>query len=137
MVDMARVLALDHGTTRIGVAVSDPLGLTAQAHSVLDAGPGLMDRIGNLVSELGVERIVVGLPVGLDGSEGAAARDARGFAAAVGAATGRPVELVDERFSTVIAERVMIEAGARRDRRRRSRDSVAAAVFLQSYLDGK
>src|SRR3972149_3650744 len=90
VVDMARVLALDHGTTRIGVAVSDPLGLTAQAHSVLDAGPGLMDRIGNLVSELGVERIVVGLPVGLDGSEGAAGPRGRGLSGSPGGWAGPP-----------------------------------------------
>jgi putative Holliday junction resolvase len=129
------VLALDHGTVRIGVAVSDPLGLTAQPHAVLDAGPDLLDRIGNLVTDLDVERIVIGLPTGLDGTEGDAARRARDFAAEVGRSTGLPVELVDERFSTVIAERAMIDGGARRDRRRGTRDSVAAAVFLQSYLD--
>lgn len=129
------MLALDPGSTRIGVAVSDPLGITAQPQTVLDTGPGLMERIGNLVSALGVELIVVGLPVGLDGAEGAAAQKAREFAAEVAAATGVPTELVDERFSTVIAERVMIQAGARRERRRQRRDSVAAAIFLQSYLD--
>lgn len=135
MADVGRVLALDHGSIRIGVAVSDLLGITAHPHSVIAAGPGILDRIGTLVADLDVERIVVGLPVGLDGSEGAAAREARSFAADVGDATGLPTELVDERFSTVIAERVMIEVGERRDRRRRSRDGVAAAVFLQSYLD--
>lgn len=129
------MLALDHGTVRIGVAVSDPLGITAQPHAVLDVAPGLMDRIGNLADELDVEQIVIGLPTGLDGTEGEAAHRAREFADEVGRATGRPVELVDERFSTVIAERAMIDGGARRDRRRGTRDSVAAAVFLQSYLD--
>jgi len=134
--DVGRVLALDHGSTRVGVAVSDSLGLTAHPHSVIAAGAGLIEQIGTLVADLAVERIVVGLPVGLDGSEGAAAQEARRFAEEVRAATGLPTDLVDERYSTVIAERAMIEAGARRDRRRRSRDSVAAAVFLQSYLDG-
>lgn len=133
---MGRVLALDHGSTRVGVAVSDPLGITAHPHTVLPVGPDLIEEIGKLVNELVVEQIVVGLPVGLDGSEGSAARDARRFAGEVGEVTGIPTDLVDERFSTVIAERVMIEAGTRRERRRRSRDSVAAAVFLQSYLDG-
>ena len=136
MAEARRILALDHGSVRVGVAVSDPLGMTAQPRDVLDVGPALIEQIGNLVSDLGVERIVVGLPIGLDGAEGAAAIAARAFAARVAAETGIPTELVDERFSTVIAERSMIEAGARRGRRRRSRDSVAAAIFLQSYLDG-
>ncbi len=135
MAEVGRVLALDHGSVRIGVAVSDPLGITAQPHGVLEAGPELMERIGNLVEDLGVERIVVGLPVGLDGTEGEAARRARAFADEVAESTGCPTELVDERFSTVIAERAMIGGGVRRDRRRRTRDGVAAAVFLQSYLD--
>lgn len=133
-----RVLALDFGTRRVGVAVSDPLGLTAQAHSVLDGeDPALMDRIARLAAELGAERIVVGLPVGLSGREGPAAEAARRFAGSAGAATGLPVHLVDERFTTVSAERVLVEAGLSGRRRRRVRDRVAAAVLLQSYLDGE
>ncbi|MEE8497487.1 MAG: Holliday junction resolvase RuvX, partial [Acidimicrobiia bacterium] len=89
-----------------------------------------------LVESLDVERIVVGLPVSLDGTEGASARLARDLADRITEATGVEVSLVDERFSTVTAERVMIEAGARRAKRRAARDRVAAAVFLQAYLDG-
>lgn len=133
-----RVLALDFGTRRVGVAVSDPLGITAQAHSVLDAeDPALMDRITRLAGELGAERIVVGLPVSLDGREGPAAVAARRFAEEAGAATGLPVHLVDERFTTVSAERVLVAAGLSGRRRRRVRDRVAAAVLLQFYLDGE
>jgi len=132
-----RTLGLDHGTKRIGVAVSDPLGITAQPHSTLDAGdPSLMDVLRNLVMELGVERIVVGLPISLDGSEGPAAAAARAFAALVAESVGVPTELHDERFSTKTAEDAMIEAGARREQRKQSVDRVAAAVFLQTYLDG-
>jgi putative Holliday junction resolvase len=134
---MGRVLALDSGTVRIGVAVSDPLGITAQPHSSLDAAsPDLMADISQLVESLEVERIVVGLPVSLDGTEGASARLARDLADRITEATGVEVSLIDERFSTVTAERVMIEAGARRSERRAARDRVAAAVFLQAYLDG-
>jgi len=134
---MGRVLALDSGTVRIGVAVSDPLGITAQPHSSLDAAsPDLMADISRLVESLDVERIVVGLPVSLDGTEGASARLARDLADRITEATGVEVSLIDERFSTVTAERVMIEAGARRSERRAARDRVAAAVFLQAYLDG-
>ena len=133
-----RVLALDFGTRRVGVAVSDPLGITGQAHSVLDGeDPALMDRIARLAAQLEAERIVVGLPVSLDGREGPAAEAARRFAGSVGEATGLPVHLVDERFTTVSAERVLVEAGLSGRRRRRVRDRVAAAVLLQSYLDGE
>ncbi len=133
---MVRVLGLDYGTRRIGVAVSDALGLTAGPLQTLDAGdPDLGDRLAALVGELGVDRIVVGLPVSLDGTEGPAARAVRQFAEQVSEATGIPVELYDERFSTVTAERMLIEAGLRRQRRRQARDRVAAAVFLQAYLD--
>ena len=125
---MGRVLALDSGTVRIGVAVSDPLGITAQPHSSLDAAsPDLMADISQLVESLEVERIVVGLPVSLDGTEGASARLARDLADRITEATGVEVSLIDERFSTVTAERVMIEAGARRSERRAARDRVAAS----------
>lgn len=135
---MARIMALDPGSVRIGVAVSDPLGMTAQPHSSLDAAdPGLMQRIARLVSDLDVELIVIGLPVSLDGSEGAAALAAREFADRVDEEVPVDVVLHDERFSSVTAERVMIESGAKRARRRQARDRVAAAVFLQSYLDGR
>ncbi len=134
---MGRVLALDSGTVRIGVAVSDPLRITAQPHSVLDAdSPDLMTDIAHLVESLDVERIVVGLPVSLDGTEGASALLARDLAGRITEAIGVEVSLIDERFSTVIAERVMIQAGARRSKRRATQDRVAAAVFLQAYLDG-
>jgi putative Holliday junction resolvase len=135
---VGRIMALDHGSDRIGVAVSDPLGITAQPHSTLDsASERLMDDIRNLAGEMDVELVVVGLPVSLDGTEGPSAAAARHFAAEVGVATGLDVEMVDERFTSNIAERVMIEAGTRRRDRREARDRVAAAVFLQSYLDGR
>jgi putative Holliday junction resolvase len=135
---MGRILALDPGTKRVGVAVSDPLHLTAQPHGALDAtADDLEVRLKDMVAELEVERIVIGLPIGLDGREGAAAEAARAFAARVSEATGLPVDLHDERFSTTTAERVLLEAGMRRRRRRETRDRVAAAVFLQAYLDAK
>lgn len=131
-------MALDAGAVRIGIAVSDPLGITAQPHSSVRAeAPDLMSHISRLVDALGVDQIVVGLPISLDGSEGPAARAAREFAAKVGAAVDIDVSLYDERFSTVTAEKAMIEAGARREARKEKRDRVAAAVFLQAYLDGR
>ena len=90
----------------------------------------------SLVDEYGVELVVVGLPVHLSGEEGTAAEAARAFADSVAAATGLPVELQDERFTTVTAEEALLEGGVRRRERREIRDKVAAAVMLQGYLDG-
>jgi putative Holliday junction resolvase len=134
---MGRVLAIDPGTKRVGIAVSDPLGMTAQPVGFVEVDEGLEASLGNLVVEWGVEAIVVGLPLNLDGSEGAAADEARRLAKEVAASTGLETEMYDERFTTVIAERAMIEGGVRRKRRRTSRDGVAAAIILQSYLDSR
>ncbi len=133
---MGRIVALDHGTHRIGVAVSDGIGITAQPVGMIPAGEGFMGAFTEMLTEWEVDVIVVGLPVSLDGTERSAAIAARAFAAEVAAATGLRTVLYDERFSTVVAERTMIEGGARRDRRRAKRDGVAAAVFLQDYLNG-
>jgi putative Holliday junction resolvase len=133
---MGRIVALDPGSARIGVAVSDPLGITAQPHETLDAAASDLDeRLRSLAA--GADRFVVGLPVGLSGEEGPAAAAARAFAARVEEVTGLPVDLHDERFTTVTAERVLVEAGMRRERRKHARDRVAAAVLLQSYLDAR
>ncbi|HAX81417.1 MAG TPA: Holliday junction resolvase RuvX [Actinobacteria bacterium] len=125
-----RVVALDHGTKRIGIAVSDPLGITAQPVGVVPAGAEFIADLGRLMAGWEVDVIVVGLPVGLDGTEGAAAASARAFAAEVGAATGLPTVLYDERFSTVVAERAMIAGGALphfSGRRLRNRISASAS----------
>jgi putative Holliday junction resolvase len=133
---VGRILALDHGTVRIGVAVTDAAGISAHPQGFLAAAePSLMASITELVAELGVDRILVGLPTGLRGSEGPAASAARAFAGEVAEATGVSVELVDERFTTAIAERALIETGTRRKRRRQVRDGAAAAVLLQGYLE--
>jgi putative holliday junction resolvase len=133
---VGRILALDHGTVRIGVAVTDASGITGHSRGFLDAAdPAVLDQISDLAGELDVELVLVGLPTGLNGTEGAAAAAARSFAAAVAEKTGLAVELVDERFTTVIAERALIETGTRREKRKQVRDGMAAAVLLQDYLE--
>ncbi|HSL24913.1 MAG TPA: Holliday junction resolvase RuvX [Acidimicrobiia bacterium] len=129
-----RVLGLDYGSRRVGVAVSDPLRITAGALEVVDRERAVT-RVTELVDELEVTRIVLGFPRSLAGGEGPAAAAVRRFAAEIEAATGLSVTLVDERFSTVSAERSMREAGARRRTRRESLDKVAAAIILQGFLD--
>lgn len=131
-----RVLGLDPGTRRIGVALSDATGTIAAPHSVIDRRTADVDEaLRRLVEEHEVELIVVGLPVSLSGVEGPSAEAARVFADSVADATGLPIVLQDERFTTVIAEGALIEGGVGRGERRRKRDQVAAAVMLQSFLD--
>ncbi len=135
---MTRILGLDIGTVRIGVALSDPLGLTAQPLEViLRKKTDPVARVAALVTEHEVERIVVGYPLQLDGQPGLAVRAVDAFIAELEKAVSAPVERWDERLTTAAAERSMIEGGARRERRRESIDKIAAALLLQSYLDAK
>lgn len=131
-----RVLGLDPGTRRIGVALSDATGTIAAPHSVIDRrSVDVVESLRGLVAEHGIELIVVGLPVSLSGTEGPSAAAARAFAESVADATDLPVVLQDERFTTVTAEDALIEGGVRRRERRELRDQVAAAVMLQGFLD--
>ena len=129
-----RVLGLDHGSRRVGIAVSDPLRITAQPLEVV-ARSRAVARVAGLVAEYEVNEIVVGLPTSLQGGEGAAAVAARQFATEVARATSINVTYIDERFTTAIAERAMLAAGAKRQTRRESLDKVAAAIILQAFLD--
>lgn len=129
-----RVLGIDHGSRRIGVAVSDALRMTAHALEVVPRHQAV-SRISEITESLDVAEIVMGLPTSLSGTEGAAAVAARAFASEIESATGLPVTMVDERFSTVTAEKVMLAAGSKRRARRQSLDKVAAAVILQAFLD--
>ena len=129
-----RVLGLDHGTRRVGIAVSDALRITAQPLEVVGRAKAVT-RVTEIVGEYGVGEIVIGLPTSLQGGEGPPAAAARHFGQEVAAATGIDVTYVDERFSTVTAEKAMLQAGAKRQARRESLDKVAAAIILQAFLD--
>jgi putative Holliday junction resolvase len=129
-----RVLALDYGSARCGVAVSDPTGVLATPlEPVLKPGGRKgMGQILALVRELGAERVVVGLPLSLSGGDSAQTREARDFAAVLEQRLGGvPVELYDERFTTVLAQRDGERAGSPRT----SEDSRAAAHLLSSWLE--
>lgn len=132
-----RILAIDPGSKRVGVAVSDPTATIAQALTTIPAEPAstLASRLGELARTHEVQRIVVGLPRRLDGTRGPEAVAAERLADSVRRATGLPVELVDERLSSVAAERSLIEGGVRREKRRITVDRVAAALMLQAHLD--
>ncbi|MCP4306873.1 MAG: Holliday junction resolvase RuvX [bacterium] len=133
---LTRVLGLDPGERRIGVALSDPIGIIAQPHVVLDRKQGdVIAAIRDLCEEYEVKTVVVGLPTSLSGEEGPAAVKARELGTAVSAATGCDISFFDERFTTVQAESALIEGGMRRRQRRETIDKVAAAMMLQGYLD--
>lgn len=135
-----RVLALDIGEKRVGVAVSDPLGRVATPVTVLDARRLLGDaaELKRLLRDYDdVEALVVGLPLSLDGSEGPQAARVRAVAEKIAAHVGLPVNYVDERLSSAEAEKRMSEAGADSRARRGSVDMVAASVMLQTYLDSR
>jgi len=132
----ARIIGLDPGERRIGVAVSDPTGTIASPERYIDTKIDDVDQtLVDLCTRTGAARIVVGLPVNLDGSEGASAKRAREFAAHVSDVTGLDIEFQDERFTSHTAESALIAGGVKRRARKEKRDQVAAAVMLQSYLD--
>ncbi len=134
---MGRVVGLDVGTKTIGVALSDPTRMLASPVSTLSRQGVKRDveALLALVDGKGVDAAVVGLPLELDGSEDRSARLARQVGAALAEATGWPVRFVDERFSSVDAERQLIAAGMSRQRRKEVIDQQAAVLILQSWLD--
>lgn len=133
-----RVLGIDVGSVRVGLAISDETcTLASPVATIANAPRTLWTRIEREMDDRSVDRVVIGLPRKLDGSEGEAAESARAFAAELARRTKITIELWDERFTTSIAERSLIESGVRRKRRREVIDSVAAAVLLQSWLDAR
>ncbi|MDI6713002.1 MAG: Holliday junction resolvase RuvX [Anaerosomatales bacterium] len=132
-----RVLGLDIGSVRIGVAISDPSGTVASPLAVLDARALRDDpaALREIVEENGVELLVVGLPVTMAGGEGPQARAVRETAEHLGRALGLPVAFVDERLSTTEAAAAMRAGGVRSRKQRGQVDKVAAALVLQAYLD--
>jgi putative holliday junction resolvase len=137
---MARILSLDVGEKRIGIAVSDPNGIIAQGVKVYStSGSRTKDvaEINEVVREFTPALIVIGLPKNLDGSLGPKAKEIMRFADSVRAVTGVPVDLWDERFSTDEAHRIFDMAEIKRKKRRGSIDMMAAQIILQGYLDAQ
>jgi putative holliday junction resolvase len=135
-----RVVALDLGTKRIGVAVSDLSGTIASPRTVIQrSGSKTRDHqvIKALIEEEEAELLIVGLPLSMNGSYGPAAKGAVAEAAELASVVGVPVETFDERLTTVSADRALMEANISATNRRKLVDKVAAAVMLQAWLDGK
>lgn len=131
---MTRILGLDYGTKRIGLAISDGLGLTARPLEVVPRAQ-LAEALQRVDEDYGIELVVVGLPTSLGGDEGISAQGAREIGAEVARILDVDVEYVDERFTSKLAERALVESGMRRRDRKETVDKVAAAIILQTYLD--
>ena len=134
-----RVLGIDHGSRRVGVAISDLLGISAHGVGVFEGrdAKALLDRLEELVREREVERIVVGLPLNMDGTEGPQALTVRTFVEALQQRIeGVPVETLDERLTSQQADRALDEMGVRGRKRGKSRDRLAAQILLQCWLEG-
>lgn len=132
-----RVLALDWGTKRVGVAVTDPFGEVALPLDVLpgDRPDELWKRVRKICEDKDVKRIVVGLPVNMDGTHGPAAAAAKAFAARAGKETGLPVDTLDERLTSADADGRLAETGMRWKDRKKRVDQVAASLILAAWLD--
>ena len=135
-----RMMGLDYGTKTVGVAVSDPLGITAQAVETITRKEEnklrkTCARIEALIAEYGVERIVLGFPKHMNNDIGERAEKALEFRDMLARRTGLEVVMWDERLTTVSAERTLMESGVRRENRKKHIDQIAAVFILQGYLD--
>ena len=135
-----RILGLDYGSKTVGVAVSDPLGITAQGVSTIwrkqeNKLRQTLAQIGKLVEDYQVERIVLGYPKNMNNTVGERGEDTLSFRDALVRRTGLEVILWDERLTTVASEKVLMESGVRRENRKKVIDQIAASMILQGYLD--
>lgn len=133
-----RIMGLDVGEKRIGVAISDPFGWTAVRMFVLEVdGQDAVRRLGELIREEDIEKVVIGLPRNMNGTDSEQTRKVREFAKALESMISIPMEMWDERLSTVAATKSLLEADLTRARRKKVVDGVAASLILQSYLDSR
>jgi putative Holliday junction resolvase len=137
LLSTGRVLALDVGGRRIGVAMSDDQGILAAPLTTLKAEPRgrVLDQIVALVREYAVDEVVIGLPLTMSGEIGPQAQVVQSFARDLEQSLGRPVQLFDERLTSVVAEQMMLDLGIKPDKRKARIDEVAASIILQDYLD--
>ncbi len=138
IVAVMRILALDHGTKRIGVAVSDELKIIAQPLEYILAEPfaDFLTRLKKILIEKEIDLILIGNPRNMDGSYGPAAQKVETFVGVLKTAITVPIKLWDERLTSSQANKILIQSGVRRDQRKEKVDKMAAAILLQSYLDG-
>lgn len=135
---MQRCLGLDVGQVRIGIAITDPFGLFAQPLLVLDRRKdAITERLSELIADYDVGKVVVGYPLRMNGEQGIACEKMDGFVASLQLPAGVEVVTIDERLTSKQAEKILIGAGMRRERRKGAIDKLAAAILLQAYIDSQ
>jgi putative holliday junction resolvase len=132
-----RRIGLDVGGRRVGVAISDELGLVASPLQTVDLKRGGIDELLRLIEQHQPSEIVVGMPTGMSGREGPQAKAVREFAAKLAERVSSPIYFWDERLTSFAAEQSLIESGHGRERRKQLIDAVAAALMLQGYLESR
>ena len=132
-----RILAIDHGSKRMGIAVSDELKMIAQPLEYILAEPSdkFLARLNELINDKEVELILIGMPRNMDGSYGPAALKVQDFVETLKGVVSVPIKIWDERLTSAQANRLLIQGNVRRDKRKEKVDKMAAAILLQSYLD--
>lgn len=136
---MSRILALDPGEKRIGVAVTDALNITAQGLETIQqkTKEDTLKKLKEIVKEYDVEKVVIGLPLNMDGSKGEKAKLSEEFACFLKKGLSIDVELTDERLTTLQGERILLEADISRRKRKKSIDKISAQLILQNYLSSR
>ncbi|MBQ0043041.1 MAG: Holliday junction resolvase RuvX [Lachnospiraceae bacterium] len=137
-----KIMGLDFGSKTVGVAISDDLMLTAQGKEIVrreheNKLRRTLARIEELIVEYGVTKIVMGLPLHMNGDEGDRVAKTKQFGEMLERRSGIPIEYLDERLTTVEADEIMIDSGIRREDRKKYVDMVAAEIILQDYLDSR
>ena len=134
-----RILGVDFGDTRTGLAVSDTLGMLANGIGYVNSTymPKTAELVGEKAKEYNVSKIVVGLPINMNGTHGPRAEHAKEFAAMLAEATGLPVEMFDERCSTMAAHQILNFTDTRGKKRKAAVDTLSAQIILQNYLDSR
>lgn len=132
-----RILALDFGEKRIGVAVSDKLNIIAQGLETIErkGAEDSLDRIKSLIKQYNISKVIIGMPFNMNGTKGAGARSSEELSALLKERLSVSVETIDERLTTAQGERVLLEADVSRKKRKASIDKIAAQLILQIYLD--
>jgi len=132
-----RILAIDYGDVRIGLALSDPLGITAQPLLTIENNKNVFEEIKKIVQKYSVEKIIAGLPINMNGSYGSSSEKVFSFIEQLKNFVNIDIEFIDERLTTEQAEKTLIESDISRKKRKKNIDKITAAIILQTYLERK
>lgn len=136
---LSRILGIDYGSVRIGLAVSDPMKIIASGLRTIPNNAGSIDEIASIIIEYNIAEIIIGNPLLLSGKESTTSVDVNAFSRLLSERTGIPVTLIDERFTSVMAQKSLLAMGVKKKQRQNKAriDEIASAILLQGYLDSR